>query len=117
MGKATPRRWRREQGRRVMAVLARSQVYAISAEDCPLVKIGWTSGYAEARLIGFQPHSPLVLELIWSQPGNWRMEKALHQLFSARRRRFEWFDFSDTEPVALIQEGYERQIFLAKKAS
>lgn len=76
-------------------------VYVIGSRANSLVKIG-TSLNVEERLRSIQFMSPVPLRLLWKTPGDAELETRLHQLFQARRRHGEWFDFSDMDPVVTI---------------
>jgi hypothetical protein len=66
-------------------------VYFIQAEIGGLIKIGWASD-PDLRLERMQPHSPLVLRLLFCYPGNGRQERELHTKFAAARKHGEWFE-------------------------
>lgn len=66
-------------------------VYFIQAEGGGPIKIGWATDPAK-RLAGMQPHSPLKLVLVFSEPGNGREEAELHEQFAKYRLHGEWFE-------------------------
>ncbi|MGW2920376.1 GIY-YIG nuclease family protein [Streptomyces angustmyceticus] len=76
-------------------------VYVIGPPGQSVAKIGTTSSLGN-RLKGIQTGSPLRLEVLWSHPGDWRLEDFLHVTFEPLRLEGEWFDFGDADPVAEV---------------
>jgi hypothetical protein len=76
--------------------------YAIASQPAALVKIGCSRNVRD-RLAGLQTGSPAKLNVIWMAPGGRALEAHLHDAFSARRVRGEWFDFAGLNAAALIQ--------------
>jgi len=64
--------------------------FARKAEDGP-IKIGFTSGAADARLSELQTGNPSQLHVLATATGDKQVEKALHSRFSHLRIRGEWF--------------------------
>lgn len=80
--------------------------YAIADSKRRMVKIG-TSRDVARRLRGLQTSSPLTLNLIWQDRGGAALEAHLHEAFSSRRVRGEWFDFAGVDAAALIANAAE----------
>lgn len=79
-------------------------VYVIGSAGTHLVKIGTTNNGTQ-RLADLQRMNPLPLRLLWSTPGNYTLEFALHHHFATLRRHGEWFDFGDSDPVATVRDA------------
>ncbi|WP_245389973.1 GIY-YIG nuclease family protein [Streptomyces sp. PvR006] len=82
------------------------QVYAVSSEAAPkMLKIGVT-GNLRQRLKALQTGSGSPLIARWTSPGGGRLERNLHNEFSARAVGGEWFDFSDVDkPIEVIERA------------
>lgn len=74
-------------------------VYFIQADAGGLIKIGWATK-PEVRMARMQAHCPVTLKLLYSEPGNGKDERALHDQFAADRQHGEWF----TPSQALLAE-------------
>lgn len=86
--------------------VATPHTYLIAAEGSPLVKIGHTNVSPEKRLAGLQTGQPMLLTLLWSQPGDY--ERELHKRFSKHRVRGEWFDLTSLgDPLTVVQNAVE----------
>ena len=59
-------------------------IYFIQAEGGGAIKIGRAT-CPQKRLSGMQPHSPVRLVILFSEPGNDREEAELHAKFAAHR--------------------------------
>jgi hypothetical protein len=80
-----------------------SFVYFLWSPEDPKsrVKIGYTKGEPQKRIVQLQPGSPVPLELLFAVPAD-RMDEANMHLYLARcRSHNEWF-FPDQKLVALI---------------
>jgi Meiotically up-regulated gene 113 len=75
-------------------------VYLIRAEN-GLVKIGY-SAHVESRLALLQTGSPVGLSILHviETDSYKELERALHAIFSAQRRRGEWFELSEDDIIA-----------------
>jgi len=78
-----------------------SYVYLTGVPGSSVAKIGFAAD-AEKRLITIQTSSPDRLAVLWKTPGTQQLEDALHASFHALRKRGEWFDFGDADPVATV---------------
>jgi len=69
-----------------------------------LVKIGFTAGDPQKRLLDLQVGCPYPLRVLWqSTPKHGlQSETKLHVLFDAYCVHGEWFDFGNANPIALI---------------
>lgn len=75
-------------------------VYVIGSPDFRPVKIG--KGNPERRLEGFQTGSPFLLEVLWSTPGSYDLERSLHTRFEPFRIRGEWYEFPPGEDAVTL---------------
>lgn len=67
-------------------------IYFIQDETLSLVKIGYTGGDdPQSRLKALQTGNPCGLTLLYTMPGEQKLEGELHQRFAAARERGEWF--------------------------
>lgn len=81
-------------------------VYVIGSPEFRPVKIG--KGNVARRLEWFQTGSPFLLEVLWSLPGGYRLERALHARFKPFRVRGEWYEFpAGVDPVGLVSAAAE----------
>ncbi|MFI6530765.1 GIY-YIG nuclease family protein [Streptomyces uncialis] len=84
-----------------------SSVYAVGAERLASVKIG-TSASPQQRVSQLQTGLPVTLSILAVFPGGTRLERALHEYFSAYRTRGEWFDFTPLgDPVEVVRSAVE----------
>lgn len=65
-------------------------IYFAQTNDNQYIKIGYAKD-AHKRLEGLQTGSPIGVKLLASQPGDAKIEYALHQRFAFCRVRREWF--------------------------
>ena len=86
---------------------ANSVVYVIGPANQRRVKIG-TTGHIDKRPKTIQSMSPVRLQVLWTTPGDRRLEDALHERFKDRRAHGEWFDFPDVDAVREIQWAVKR---------
>lgn len=63
------------------------------ASDAP-IKIGVTRLPINDRIGIMQSNTPVALRLMRLLDGDWRLERELHERYSANRIRGEWFSFS-----------------------
>lgn len=73
---------------------APSFIYAITADELPFVKIGF-SGQPLARLQELQTASPYKLNLVRLWQGTWEQEQELHVRLSLFHQRGEWYKITD----------------------
>lgn len=66
-------------------------VYFVQAEIGGLVKIGWATKPAE-RVRNMQRWCPVKLTILFSVPGDGKMEAELHRRFKSARQHGEWFE-------------------------
>lgn len=85
---------------------AEGVVYAIGSEASSFVKVGHTGQEVKSRLAAFQAGSPIVLKVLWVQPGNSITERYLHNHLSKYRCHNEWFDFAGEDAIELIHSVY-----------
>ena len=94
-------------------------VYFIGEEDTPCcrIKIGVAKNI-ERRRSNLQTGNPLELRLLgWiNTEGNFELERRLHQHFSARRVRGEWFAIEPAD-ILLIPMRAARDGFVAKNTN
>ncbi|MFF8960820.1 GIY-YIG nuclease family protein [Streptomyces sp. NPDC014894] len=84
-----------------------SSVYVVGAEGLASVKIG-TSASPQQRVSQLQTGLPVTLSILAVFPGGTRLERALHEYFSAYRTRGEWFDFTPLgDPVEVVRSAVE----------
>jgi len=70
-------------------------VYFIQQGDGGPIKIGYTSGLAENRLLALQTANPYPLRLLGSiRNAGKKKESELHKLFEYSRLSGEWFEYS-----------------------
>lgn len=81
----------------------RSVVYAVGATGTRLIKIGQTTDIRR-RLADLSTGSPVQLSVLWTAPGDQRLEASLHRYFSRQRRHGEWFDLGYADPVEMAAE-------------
>jgi Meiotically up-regulated gene 113 len=79
-------------------------LYVVGPQDGGMVKIGFSSNIAR-RLRSLQCGSPVPLAVLWQTPGGYELERWLHLRFTQRRAYGEWFDFRDTDAVAVIESA------------
>jgi hypothetical protein len=84
-----------------------SRVYLIGREAGGLSKIG-VSINVRKRLQGLESAAGERLVVLWTTEGDWTLEYALHSQFRDRRKLGEWFDFSDVDPIPLVDEAATR---------
>lgn len=77
-------------------------VYLIGCGETDIVKIGRTRDLKE-RLGAIQRMSPVRVSLLWHTEGDSVLESRLHKTFRERRVYGEWFDFTGSDPIGLIQ--------------
>lgn len=80
-------------------------VYVLGTPGSNVVKIGRTTNLKK-RLADIQRMSPVPLEVLWTHPGGFELESALHRRFANIRSHGEWFRF-DRSPVTSIREAVE----------
>lgn len=85
----------------------KSVVYVIGPTNQHRVKIG-TTEHIDKRPKTIQSMSPVPLQVLWTTPGDRRLEDALHEHFKDRRAHGEWFDFPDVHAVREIQWAVKR---------
>lgn len=78
-------------------------VYVIGASGSNTVKIG-VSNHVSRRLREIQFMSPVSLAVLWSTPGSYGLESALHRHFAPFRSHGEWFTFPE-DPVKTVQDA------------
>lgn len=79
-----------------------SRVYFALDPDACQIKIGYTSRTPEERLAELRTRRP-NLQLLGSLPGGHRLERAMHNRFSAYRREgHEWFSSEIVADVAQL---------------
>ena len=83
-----------------------SNVYVIGEATSGLVKIG-AANDSRDRLQGLQTGNPRELRLLHEEPGVGPLERTLHERFAGRHLRGEWFDFTDSSPVAAVLAAIE----------
>lgn len=76
-------------------------VYIVGQPGNPRVKIGYTKNI-RTRLVAYQTHSPIELEVLWTCYGGFALEQEIHREFKAFRIHGEWFDFRGKDPVAAV---------------
>lgn len=81
----------------------RSVVYVIGAVGTRLIKIGQTTDIRR-RLADLSTGSPVQLSVLWTAPGDQRLESDLHCYFRRQRRHGEWFDLGYADPVEMAAE-------------
>jgi hypothetical protein len=69
-------------------------VYFLGPDDWRVgkVKIGYTVGHPNGRLAGLQTGCPFKLAVYGFTPGDFSLERALHETFASLRQHGEWFD-------------------------
>ena len=84
-----------------------SFVYFIGPTDWRVgrVKIGVTMSNPRSRLASFQTGSPYELEIYAFFPGDYNMERTLHEAFAPLRIHGEWFR-TDGRLLALVANMY-----------
>ncbi|MFD8839818.1 GIY-YIG nuclease family protein [Streptomyces griseofuscus] len=80
------------------------QVYAIRDRKTRHVKIG-LSVDPKKRLSSLRTGSPTGMDLLWTGPGGRLLERHLHNKFTDRHVRGEWFDFSGINAVEIISQA------------
>jgi hypothetical protein len=86
-----------------------SMVYAFGSKMTTRIKIG-TSIDVNVRLGQIQGMCPFPLSVLWTTPGDHRLEDALHKRFEPLRVHGEWFDFAGVEdPVGEIAAAAEEE--------
>lgn len=90
-----------------LANQAKSVVYVIGPANRRRVKIG-TTEHIDKRPKTIQSMSPVPLQVLWTTPGDRRLEDALHEHFKDRRAHGEWFDFPDVDAVGEIEWATHR---------
>lgn len=85
----------------------KSVVYVIGPANQHRVKIG-TTEHIDKRPKTIQSMSPVPLQVLWTTPGDRRLEDALHGHFKDRRAHGEWFDFPDVNAVREIEWATKR---------
>jgi len=70
-----------------------------------MVKIGYTSGAVRERIRGLQCGCPVELVLNFTMHGDPDTEATLHEIFSPRIVRGEWFGISKAEAVRMAMMG------------
>jgi hypothetical protein len=70
-------------------------VYAVCAGDSGMVKVGYTSGPLEQRILSLATGSPYPLRVIGYWPGGLADESRFHALHLNERRNGEWFEMTD----------------------
>lgn len=65
-------------------------VYFIEAPEVGAVKIGYSEEPLR-RLTELQPHSPVLLRLVFAVKGTYADERSLHERFAGWRIRGEWY--------------------------
>jgi len=91
----------------VLPVGGDSVVYVVGPTEGATVKIGTTRDI-EKRVSGIQNGNPALMVVHWTCPGSVELESYLHRAFQARRRRGEWFDFGEDDPVVQVASAAER---------
>jgi len=86
---------------------AKSVVYVIGPASQRRVKIG-TTEHIDKRPKTIQSMSPVLLQVLWTTPGDRQLEDALHEHFKDRRAHGEWFDFPDVNAVREIEWATRR---------
>lgn len=88
----------------------RGFVYVVKPENSNRCKIGWTSRHPETRLSELQTshHRKLVLEGVI--PADESMEKRIHDHFSERRIRGEWFEVPTDKIRDILDRGWRRRV-------
>ena len=83
-----------------------SIVYVIGAARTRLIKIGQTTDI-RARLATLSTGSPVELSVLWTAPGDQKLEADLHHHFRRQRRHGEWFDLGYADPAEMVAEVAE----------
>lgn len=77
----------------VLPVVAeKGWVYFLRSERTHAIKIGYTAGRVEDRMVSLQTAHPYKLEVLGVSRGNREYEKSLHKRFEKFRLEGEWFD-------------------------
>jgi hypothetical protein len=83
-------------------------VYVIGNPGSPTAKIG-ISDNPYRRVSAIQAMSPVPVEVLWSCPGSWGLERALHAHFAEYHSHGEWYTFPG-DPVQAVQEAVQAGI-------
>lgn len=84
------------------AGFGRDVLYVIGQPGTGIAKIGIT-GNVKSRLRTIQTGSPVPVAVRWWHPGDYDLERQLHQEFAEYRMHGEWFDFGVEEPEILVE--------------
>lgn len=81
-------------------------LYAIECKALSAVKLGTSTNVME-RLAGLQTANAAELTLLWFVPGSVKLEFAVHELLCRAKLRGEWFDITQSEVQAFLQNPME----------
>lgn len=65
-------------------------IYFAQTNDNAHIKIGYASNI-KSRIAGLQTGAPMGIKLLASMPGDYKVERAIHQRFAGLREHGEWF--------------------------
>lgn len=77
------------------AMSRRGTIYFALAPKLKRVKIGFTSGRVEKRLVSIQVGCPEKIVIIGAVKGSMSREEELHRKFESHRVIGEWFEYAD----------------------